>query len=58
MNHPLHSSVLPRERERERETEAVGKGVISHPQLPKKKKKRERQENLLFKNKISLLDYH
>ena len=35
MNHPLHSSVLPRKRERE----AVGKGVISHPQLPKKKKK-------------------
>ena len=54
MNHPLHSSVLPRKRERE----AVGKGVISHPQLPKKKKKRERQENFLLKNKISLLDYH
>lgn len=45
MNHPLHSSVLPRKRERE----AVGKGVISHPQLPKKKKKRETRKFTLEK---------
>lgn len=47
------------ERERDRGSrEGSDKSSLVAKKQKKNKKKTERQENLLFKNKISLLDYH